>query len=233
MAISLEIMKLVSYKDSSFTQTVNEYTALVSPESYSVNYGIDINDVSAPGSSVPVNRFNKGASQTISFKILFDGTGIIKKNGIPGLAILGNPGAPDVTQEIEDFKNVVYNYQSDTHRPSFVQIRWGTLLYNCNLVSLTINFKLFKPDGTPLRAEADCTFRGAIDEKKRAAIEGRQSPDLTHIKTVMQGDTLPLLCFREYGDSKYYYQVAAFNGLIDIKQLQPGTKLLFPPLIKN
>lgn len=231
----LDIMKLVSYTDSTFNESIDEYTALASPESYSVTYNVNINEKGAQGSSVPVDSFNSGSPQTISFKILFDGTGIINNNNggnLPALAIPG-AGGSDVTQEIEKFKRVVYNYQSATHQPSYVQIRWGTLLYNCRLVSLTINFKLFKPDGSPLRAEADCRFRGSIDEKKLAAIEGRLSPDITHIRTVAEGDTLPLLCFREYGDSKYYYQVAKVNGLIDIKQLTPGMKILFPPIITN
>jgi hypothetical protein len=107
---------------------------------------------------------------------------------------------------------------------------WGPLLYNCQLIRMTVSFKLFRPDGTPIRAEADCTFQGVIDEQKLAAVENKQSPDLTHIRTVIDGDSLPLLCFREYGDSKYYYQVARINGLTDIKQLMPGMRLIFPPI---
>jgi len=119
-----------------------------------------------------------------------------------------------------------------THQPPFVQLRWGVLLYNCKLSRMTINFKLFKPDGSPLRAEADCRFEEVIGPERLAAIENRQSPDLTHIRTVIEGDTLSLLCFREYGDSKYYYEVAKVNGLTDFKQLTPGTKLIFPPIAK-
>ena len=126
----------------------------------------------------------------------------------------------------------MYDYDPTTHQPPFVQLRWGVLLYNCKLSRMTINFKLFKPDGTPLRAEADCSFEEVIDSERLAAIENRQSPDLTHIRTVIEGDTLSLLCFREYGDSKYYYQVAKANGLTDFKQLTAGTKLIFPPIAK-
>ena len=130
-------------------------------------------------------------------------------------------------------KQVVYGYDSTTHMPTYVQIQWGKILFNAQLQNMSISYKLFKPDGSPLRAEADCTFAGGINDDKLAALENKQSPDLTHIRTVIKGDTLSLLCFREYGDSRYYYQVAAANRLTDFKRLAPGTKLVLPPIETN
>lgn len=237
----LQKMLLVAYNDAAFSRpTGDRYEVLINPESYALTYGTQSNAQAAQGSSEMVSSFNKRIPQTVSFKFLFDGTGVIKKpDGVltglaSGLAIPGvNAQPPDVTQDIANFKKVVYDYRSDTHQPPYVQLRWGVLLYNCKLTRMTLLFKLFKPDGTPLRAEADCTFEEVIDTERLAAIEGRQSPDLTRVRTVVEGDTLPLLCFREYGDSKYYYQVAAVNGLTDFKELVPGTKLIFPPLATN
>lgn len=236
----LQKMLLVAYSDNTFaTPTGDQYEVLINPESYSLTYGSESNSQSAQGSSEFVSSFNKRIPQHLTFKFLFDGTGVIKKSdGIlsglaSGLAIPGlNSAPPDVAQAISDFKKVVYTYQSSTHQPPFVQLRWGVLLYNCRLSRMTLSFKLFKPDGTPLRAEADCTFEEVIDAAKLAAVENKQSPDLSHIRTVTDGDTLPLLCYRQYGDSKYYYQVARFNKLTDFKKLTPGTKLIFPPVAK-
>jgi len=223
---ALEIIKFTGYKDNKFNNKIGDYTALVNPENYSISYGINVNEKGAQGSSLPTYGFNKGNCQTLNFKILFDGSGVINNSGI--LGAFGN--SPDVTTDIATFKSVVYNYQSDTHQPPFIKIQWGPLSYNCMLSRMTISFKLFKPDGTPLRAEADCSFYGSVDEQTLALFENPQSPDLTHTRIVKAGDTLALLCFREYGDSKYYYQVAKFNGLTDIKELTPGMKLLFPPV---
>jgi nucleoid-associated protein YgaU len=47
---------------------------------------------------------------------------------------------------------------------------------------------------------------------------------------VRDGDTLPLLCERIYGDPGYYIDVARFNGLVHFRCLEPGTRLHFPPL---
>lgn len=232
----LKKMKLVAYTDNSFgTKAGFEYEVLINPDTYALTYATEVNQKSAQGSSESITSFNRRSPQVLNFKFLFDGTGVIKKGGNPlsGIAVPGLPvSKPDVVQDFETFKSVVYDFDGTTHQPRYVQLQWGPLLYNCQMTRMTLTFKLFKPDGTPLRAEADCSFQGVIDEAKLAAIENRQSPDLTHIRTVKQGDTLPLLCYREYGDSKYYYQIAQYNGLQDFKRLTPGTKLIFPPIAK-
>ena len=234
----LKKMKLVAYTDISFSTKADglDYDVLINPESYALTYGTEVNQKSAQGSSESITSFSKRSAQSLTFKFLFDGTGVIKRGGgglLSGLAVPGLPAdKPDVVQDFEKFKSVVYDYDGTTHQPRYVQLQWGPLLYNCQMTRMTLTFKLFNPDGTPLRAEADCTFQGVIDETKLAAIENRQSPDLTHIRTVIKGDTLPLMCYKEYGDSKYYYQVAQYNGLTDFKKLTAGTKIIFPPITK-
>lgn len=236
----LKKMKIVGYKDASFDplkKTGQEYEVLINPENYSLNYETLVTIKNAQGSGLPEIKYNQQAPQVITFKFLFDGTGVIKKEGsdlLPGMAVPGLPSTkPDVAQDVEDFKKVAYYFQSGTHEPPFTQLQWGPLIYNCRLTKMTINYKLFNPDGSPLRAEADCTFNSIIDAEKQAAILNLQSPDLTHIRTVVEGDTLPLICYREYGESKYYFQVAQFNKLIDFKKLIPGIKLVLPPITKN
>jgi nucleoid-associated protein YgaU len=232
----LKKMKLTAYLDVGFKNKAgHEFEVLINPDSYALTYGVEANQRSAQGTSESISSFNKRSPQTLNFKFLFDGTGVLKRGGgglLSGVAVPGVPAdKPSVVQDFEQFKQVVYKYESDTHQPRFVQLSWGPLQYNCRLTRMTVSFKLFNPDGTPLRAEADCTFQGVIDEEKLAAIEDRHSPDLTHVRTVVAGDTLPLLCYREYGDSKYYYQIALYNGLMDLKQLTPGMKLIFPPIV--
>lgn len=239
----LKKMKLVAYTDNTFQNEVPgvTYDVLINPESYSLNYGIETNDTSAQGASESTRNVNKRRPQGMTFKFVFDGTGVVQKPGgglagnlLSGLAVPSLPLAKlDVVEEFNNFKKVVYNFDSETHSPRYVQLRWGPLIYNCQLDTMMVNFKLFKPDGTPIRAEADCHFLGAIDKKTMLADANLHSPDLSRIRTVKEGDSLPLLCYREYGDSKYYFQVAKLNRLTNFKRLVPGTKLVFPPIAKQ
>jgi nucleoid-associated protein YgaU len=110
---------------------------------------------------------------------------------------------------------------------------WGKDLVKGVCSSLNIAYKLFNPNGTPIRAMCKVTIREMKDDERRVAEERRSSPDLTHYRTVKKGDTLPLMCYRIYGHSKYYVQVAKVNGLSNFRNLQPGTELFFPPIDKT
>ena len=124
------------------------------------------------------------------------------------------------------------NYQGDIHRPFFLKICWGTLLFKCVLISLDIEYKLFKPDGTPVRAVAKCTFKGTIEEDLRKAKEKKKSPDVTHERLLKAGDKLSLMTYRIYNQQAYLLPVAAFNRLDGFRNISPGTKLHFPPVEK-
>jgi nucleoid-associated protein YgaU len=98
---------------------------------------------------------------------------------------------------------------------------------------MDITFKLFKPDGTPLRATARAKFKGFVEDDLRVAMENNSSPDLTHVREVKKGDTLPLMSFRIYGDSKYYLEVAKANRITNFRKLEVGQRIFFPPIEKS
>ena len=93
-----------------------------------------------------------------------------------------------------------------------------------------ITYKLFNPDGQPIRAVVRVKFQGSIEEEKRARVENRSSPDLTHRRRVGPGDTLPFMCYAVYGDPRHYLYVAAFNRFDDFRRLTVGQEVVFPPL---
>ncbi|MEO7312795.1 MAG: LysM peptidoglycan-binding domain-containing protein [Chitinophagaceae bacterium] len=231
----LQKMKLKAYSDAAFESEIagKEFTVQVNPETYTVNHTIQYNEAGAQGNSAPQLRFNRTSPQDLDFEFIFDGTGVIPPNGIP----TGNPlpipvPKMDVVGELNKLKDVVFNYNGDIHEPNYVKIYWGTLLLNCRLKTLSIVYKLFKPDGTPLRAVAKCTFTGTVQDNVRTATEGANSPDLTHIRTVKEGDSLPLMCHRIYKDEKLYLEVARANKLTNFRQLKTGQQLYFPPIDK-
>lgn len=91
---------------------------------------------------------------------------------------------------------------------------------------------MFSPQGLPLRAVLKTTFKEYTEDTKRNALENKSSPDLTHVRTVKEGDTLPLMTQRIYGDAKYYLEIAKINGLTNFRKLEPGSELVFPPIEK-
>lgn len=221
--MGLEKMTIKAYTDSKFTkQDGSDFQVYINPEKYAHSYNIEYKNRQAQGSNGPSPIFNKYMSDNVNFELVFDGTGVVPS---------ALPGAPStVEKQITAFRTLVYTYNGNIHRPNFLSLSWGTLLFKCVLKSLNINYTLFMPDGKPLRARANAHFLGFNDEVELALKADKKSADLTHVRTVKAGDTLPLMCFEIYGSSVYYPRVARVNGLIDFRNLVPGTQLMFPPL---
>lgn len=221
--MGLEKMTIKAYSDSKFTDQVgSDFQVYINPEKYTHTYNIEYKNRQAQGSNGPSPIFNKYMSDDVKFELVFDGTGVVPS---------ALPGAPStVEQQISDFRKLTFTYNGNIHRPNFLALSWGTLLFKCVLKTLNLNYTLFMPDGKPLRARATAHFLGFNDEVELALKADKKSADLTHVRTAKAGDTLPLMCFDIYGSSVYYPQVARVNGLIDFRNLVPGTQLMFPPL---
>jgi hypothetical protein len=127
----------------------------------------------------------------------------------------------------------VTGFNGDVHRTNFLKVAWGSMpVRRCVLKSASIAYKLWKPSGVPLRAVITASFVDNSDDKTRVAKEKKSSPDLTHVRTVLAGQTLPALCTSIYGVPDHYVEVARRNGLDQFRNLVPGTRLVFPPLEK-
>lgn len=197
------------------------YKLLINPAEFSHEYSICYNTKRTLGQTSNPVRFSAVNPDKISFSIVFDGTGVVPPQ----------TGTPvEVADQIEALNAVVYNYDSEYHEPNRVQILWGTLSFDGRLQSMSVNYTLFRSSGAPLRARAELSFLGSVKTDEALLAANRSSPDLSHSVLVVEGDTLPLLCQRVYGDSRYYPEVAAFNGLREFRRLQPGARLHFPPL---
>jgi len=196
--------------------------AFINPESYTLDYKVKTADGQAPGTSGAELKFQYIMPEELSFEFLFDNTGII--DGIP---------KPDgVFDDVDRFRQVLTKYQGPTHEPYHLKLIWGNLIFKGRATELSLTHKLFNPDGQPIRSVAKVKFKGSIEEKKRANKEDRGSADLTHVRKVKAGESLPLLCHRIYGDPKHYLSVAKVNNLGNFRNIKPGTDLVFPPIEK-
>jgi Contractile injection system tube protein len=227
---SLEKMTITAYSKGNYTGQVGEpLSVYINPEKVTHTFKICYNNVQGQGANGGSPEFNQVPSDKLAFELVFDGTGVVPAK-MPGVVPFTEDG---ISKQIEDFKTLVFSYNGNIHSPNFVKLSWGSLLFKGRLSSLDLTYTLFKPDGTPLRARAKLLFLGYNDEVELALRAKKSSPDLSHLCVVKAGDTLPLMCYRIYGDSSYYWQVARSNGLSDFRSLAPGTQLLFPPLAEG
>ena len=228
----LEKLRIEAYKDENRKMPVNPSSmeVMFNPTSYKKKHAITFSSKArqAIGSAGKPAAYAFTPPGEISFQFIFDGTGVTHFGAGQLVNVLRGKS---VKKDIEKFEKICLKMNGDIHAPNFLKIIWGNHLnFSCRLRSFDITYKLFDEGGDPLRAELDVTF---IDDRSAKAIAreaDKKSPDLTHVRTVKSGDTLPLLCKEIYGSSAYYFRVAAENRLDDFRNLVPGQKLNFPPL---
>jgi hypothetical protein len=198
------------------------YQLIINPAEITHGSSIEYDKPEAMEKTTKDVRFHAYGPETIEFTVVFDGTGAVPDEQ--------DPGKLDVMGQIKFLLKVIYDFNGTKHEPNIVQITWGALFWIARLDSITRQYTLFRPSGTPLRAKVNLRFSGYSSRQEAALAAGRNSPDLSHIVEVRAGDTLPLLCQSIYGDSRYYMHVARFNKLSQFRCLTPGQKLHFPPL---
>ncbi|MEO1513381.1 MAG: LysM peptidoglycan-binding domain-containing protein [Bacteroidota bacterium] len=224
--MGLTKLKINAYEKPGDSSIKKTYTALINPDSFQVQHTISYNEQQAPGTTTPQLKFKCIPSKKITFKLIFDGTGLVSTASQAQLQ-------KTVPQQLDDFKDTTIKYEGDIHEPYFLELVWGTSIFEGYITSLSVSYKLFKPDGTPIRAEADVTFstsNSASDANKSA---DPKSPDLTHIRQIKSGDRLPNMCNDIYKDTNTYIQVARYNQVNHIRSLRIGRKLSFPPLVSQ
>ncbi|HCE58271.1 MAG TPA: hypothetical protein DER09_10690 [Prolixibacteraceae bacterium] len=231
-------LKIKAYSDERFSEEISEgeFKSLLNPDKYTFNYKIEQNNNQASGTSSSAVRFNKIPPENLDLEFVFDRTGVVVDYGSPSTdaddKVYKDEGN-GIIDDIEQFKRVVFDYNGDNHRPNYLVISWGTLLFKGTLTEMNITYKLFKSDGLPLRASVRAKFKGFVEDNLRVARENNSSPDLTHVRMVKEGDTLPLMTYRIYGDPKYYLEVAKANGIANFRKLKAGQMIVFPPIEKT
>ncbi len=221
MSGTLKKLIIESFTDEQFTGSpADTFTTMFNPSSYAVKYAVEYEEDQGRGTSALPQKFKQTKPIDFSIDIIIDGTG-------------ASEAKEEVIDKVRHFLKVVYEFDGEIHRPRYLKVVWGTLLFNCVFKSANVKYTLFRPDGSPLRATISATFHGSVDDEKRVAEENKKSPDLARYHTVTEGETLPLLAYKYYGDPRHFLEVARVNNMNDFRALYAGQKILFPPISKT
>jgi len=195
------------------------YTIPFNPENFTFERGMEFDSCQAPGSQGSMQRFINVRPGTFSLDFIVDGTG-------------ASGDKQEVDVEVARLR-LLAAVNSDIHRPLFIIAVWGTFFSVCVITNLKVDYTLFRKNGTPLRAKVSMSFADHTPPLLGLLEMNLQSPDLTHFHQVVEGDTLPLICNREYKDPRFYIQVAMVNGKTSPRMINKGERLRFPPLKRN
>ncbi len=235
-------LRVIEYPDGSRPEVSDNkvYTVQVNPATYTVGKSIQYQNQQPAGSEESTAAFRSSGPSTLQFEIVFDGTGVIENvSGVGGVPLMGAIASAltkdeefNVYEQIVLFEQIVYRLDGETHQPNKVQIFWGSLQFEGALTSINYTYSLFQPDGMPLRAKANCSFQGTKTAEQIALEANLNSPDLTHLREIREGDSLPLLAQQIYGNANLYLEVARVNKLVNFRRLKAGTRIALPPIDK-
>ena len=171
------------------------------------------------GKNVPKLDFAGGGAQTLKMKLLFDKEG------------------EDVSTDINKLFKMTLIHEKPTNdktkksRPPLCIFAWGhKWSFTAVIMTLSVQYTLFREDGTPVRAMADITLQEAEDD----TVQKKQnptsfSPGGRKRREVRPHDTLALIAYEEYGDPTHWRAIADENRIDDPLSLRPGQILAIPP----
>lgn len=234
--VKLEKLKIKAYSNDARRGIPQKtFEVMFNPTSYSFKHESQFSERQALNVQGRRQTFIFNKSKELSMDLIIDGTHVaaqgVLTGGIKGFFALSTKGVRD---QVESFLQTCWKVQGNTHQPNKLKIQWGSKeAFKCMLKSAEVNYTLFDKGGNPLRAEIKAAFVDDTSDDERTIRAGLNSPDLTHIRIVKSGDTLPQMALQIYGDARMYIKVAEANKLDDFRNLIPGQEIYFPPIDKS
>lgn len=200
------------------------------PEKITISTGAEWSSTPHRDGEAPPPEFIGSKPRTLQMELLFDDwdTLLMSSDLSSGPSL-----SKGVTKDINKLLSwtVPDRNSADNPRPPIVTFQWGSQVYfEAYLSSVTINYTLFRKDGTPARATANCTFTEVPNDAKTRAtnpssggVTGRRS------HRVVAGDSLASIAQRYYRRPAYWRGLAAVNDIDDPFKLGPGTEVTIPP----
>ncbi len=118
--------------------------------------------------------------------------------------------------------------------PPLCRFVWGEfseepyLGFDAHLDALSVEYSWFLPNGRPVRATTQVTFKQHVEE------DGSQNPtsrsEARSVWRVVEGQTLDWIAYQEYGDTAAWRHIAQVNHLSNPRDLKAGTLLRMVPL---
>ncbi len=194
---------------------------LFNPQSYEISKTNIWTYKPNQGKDMPDPEFGGGMPQRYKLDLLLDTT--VKWPDTPGGKTVG---------QLAD--SIMKAFHGSGSAPKFMKFSWGAVtLPEAAPVELHINYALFKPNGEPTRAFVKLELAQAKDNTSAFTGQNpttRAIPGLS-VHRVKDGDSLPSIAYKHYGDATEWRAIAEANGVSDPLRLRRGTELSIPRLV--
>jgi Contractile injection system tube protein/LysM domain len=199
------------------------------PTEYSISKSNDWKYDKVTGTSLPPAQFGGGNPREMSLSLLLD------------VSLLGgNATVRTVTDQLFKMMEVPGGSTGGgtSAVPPFLSFTWGSVVsFKAVCTQLTVAFKLFNPNGEPIRADVKMSLKQA-DTASTASSNGANRPGNPTTRAraghgvhmVKDGDTLPSIAYGAYGDATVWRAIAEANEIENPLHLRRGVALSLPKL---
>lgn len=208
------------------------YEAKVNPGSFVHKRALQYNEDNTAHTSNDVKQQQGYGAETVEFSLTIDGSGRLNNDNQAEVEVK-EIDAEYVSTELNDLCKVVYDYDGNIHKTKYNAVIWGNFQFKCHLLDMNVTYNQFTSEGKCTNATVDLVFVVHEDRETSQKANNNNSPDMSHLKLIKDGDKLPNMCDEIYDDISYYLQIAQANGLTNFRNIPPGKKLVFPPLISD
>jgi nucleoid-associated protein YgaU len=211
-----------------------QITVQYNPNSLSFEKPVHTAEITIPGLDSPLKQFVRGGTETASVELFFDTT----ESGT-------GAGATSVTTLTDAFYGLV-KIDPQTHATPVCSFIWGEKFpgdrlperygnqrrteFSCVVTSVKQDFKLFSPEGTPLRAVLTLKLEEYVPLQRQIEQLNLQSADHTRSHVLEQGESLALVSWQYLHDARAWRHIATANDIDDPRRIAPGQTLTIPPL---
>jgi hypothetical protein len=202
---------------------------LFNPTEYTITKTNTWNFKEVQGKSLPPAEFGGGNPRELSLSLLLDAS-----------LLDGSASVKDMTDKLFKMMEVGDGQPAGSTRaaPPYITFRWGAVdTFKAACTSLTVAYQLFRPNGEPIRADVKMQLKQAGEASTASsgsANKGQNPTTRGHgglgVHTVQDGDTLPSIAYRAYGDATRWRVIAESNGVDNPFHLRRGTALTLPEL---
>lgn len=181
------------------------------------------------GNSFPPPEYGGGAPRELTVNLLFDST-----------LLPTTPTVMSVCDDLFKMMEVPAGQQAGgaESAPAYLTFSWGAYQgFKAACTSLTVAYQLFKPNGEPIRADVRMTLKQTEPASTASAPTANQGGNPTTqalpgvaIHTIQEGDSLPGIAYKAYGDATRWRTIAEANGVDNPFHLRRGSALTLPKL---
>jgi len=165
------------------------FVLLVNPETLSRKFEVEYSDGNLPNTNQQPKYF-RTKPEEFKLDILFDGTGVVRTRGsrAAGWSVCWRIRTTMSARGSETLKNSVINMTGRRTSLFYVKICWGSTdgFFKGILTGLDIDYKLFRPDGKPIRAMAHLSLISSVHPQTAVLLEDKPFPGY-HAPAGIQG----------------------------------------------